>query len=370
MNGVRWAVVVCPLLVLGLAGCGKSPAGTPPPHIWVAPTESGGTTGGTGVPGTVGFLNTGPGGIDYLRWQRASDGTFQGTELQTTTSGDIPDARVAVDRTDFEGRATRTTVTLGIGLHSIQGVLSGSTLTLDIVQQDGSIQPVVYHQATDADYNEALRRFRASVNQVNDQQQTADSQAGAEQRLASDYQQLDDDTSQATTDLSGVGDDLTGTGDDLTNERSDQQNVLAEAHDGTDNGTVCGDAAGVSGDAAGLSGDATGLSGDLQTVSADLATLQSDATALTSDLSALLGIEPGYTGAGEQPTPTAVRTAAAAAAAAARHIVTAANKDIDQENANVSAAYRYAATASKAGACDTSEETPDPIPHITSPFTD
>ena len=358
------ALIACPLVMLGLTGCGTST-----PHIWVAPAASPSTGSPVNVPGTAGYLTSSAGEVDYLQWQRASDGTFQGTELDAAVSGTSPDAQVTVKRTEFDGQINETTVSLDVGLHTDQGVLSGSTLTLNVVQQDGSIQPVVYHRASDSDYNAALRTLNTSVSKANSQQQQANGEASAEQQVAGDYQRLGTDSSDLTTDLSGLKTDLAGTGSDLTSERSDERSVLAEAPGSPDDGTVCGDASGVSGDASGISGDASGISGDLTGLSADLATLHSDTSTLTGDLTVLLQIEPGYAGGGGGPSPSAVRTTASTAMSTARQDVRDANLDIDQENADVSTAYGYAAAASNAGHCGTAQNPPEgPITHITSPF--
>ncbi|MDI5964067.1 hypothetical protein [Streptantibioticus silvisoli] len=358
------AAIAYPLVLLGLTSCGTST-----PHIWVAPAASPSTGSPVNIPGTAGYLISSASEVDYLQWQRESDGTFQGTELDATVSGTVPDAQVTVKRNEFDGHINGTTVSIDVGFHTDQGVLSGTALTLNVVQQDGSIQPVVYHRASDSDYNGALRTLNASVASSNSEQQQANGQASAEQQVAGDYQRLGTDSSGLTTDLSSLSTDLAGTGSDLAGERSDERNVLAEAPGSPDDGTVCGDASGVSGDASGISGDASGVSGDLTGLTADLATFHNDTSTLTGDLATLLRIEPGYAGGRGGPSPSAIRTAASAAISTARQDVRLANQDIDQENADVSTAYRYAAAASNAGHCDTAQDPPEgPITHITSPF--
>ncbi|WBO66293.1 hypothetical protein [Streptomyces camelliae] len=305
---------------------------------------------------------------DYLEWQSDAMGTFQGTGLDATVTGSVPNEQVSISRSNFDGRLNASTVTLSYMGNSAHGVLSGDTLTINVVTRDGTIRPLTYHRASDGEYNVALAKLKGSVSQANAQENLAESQAGAVQTVAKDYQAVSADESSLGSDLTNLGNDVTSAETDLTSEHTDEQNVLTEARSGTDNSSVCGDASGVSGDASGVSGDASSFSGDLQGITTDLSTLHDEATKLSSDLQALLKVEPSYAGDGSNPSPSDVQRAVFGASSAASEDVKGANHDIDQENATVETAYGYAADASKAGNCDVAADGPTPIGHISSPF--
>lgn len=123
------------------------------------------------VPGVVGYLFADPASVTFLQWRADSTGNLQGTENSASATGTPPDASVRTGTTSFSGRTNGTSVTLDVGLHTDQGVLSGTNLTLNVIQTDGSIRPIAYRQATPSDYNQALAALNATV-------QHADAQAG------------------------------------------------------------------------------------------------------------------------------------------------------------------------------------------------
>ncbi|MFF4209680.1 hypothetical protein ACFYZE_10085 [Streptomyces sp. NPDC001796] len=353
------------LLACTLAGCGSgSHRGSNPVNVAAGGIASTPAT----VPGTVGYLYADGGEVDYLQWQSDATGTLQGTGLDATVTGSVPNEQVSISRSNFDGQLNGSTVTLSDMGNTARGVLSTDTLTINVVTRDGSIRPYTYHRASDGEYNATLARLRQSVSQANAQENLSESQTGAVQQVTKDYQAISADESSLRRDLTNLGDDVTSTENDLTSEHTDEQNVLTEASNGTDNSSVCGDASGVSGDASGISGDASSFSGSLQGITTDLSTLHDDATTLASDLQALLKIEPSYAGDGSNPSPSDVQRAGSGAASAASEDVNEANRDIDQENAAVATAYGYAADASKSGNCNDAADGPTRIARISSPF--
>lgn len=366
MNLIRRAVsaMLPALLACALTGCtatsrhGAAPVGNAGrPLVPAQQTD----------PGSASFLHADHTEVDYVRWQPDGAGHFSGTELDAKVRGNVPEAQVSVDQSNFTGQLTGSAITFFVAGSSVDGTLSGGTLTVNTVAEDGSIQPEVFHRASDADYNTALAGLRTIVRLANNQQNTANAQADAERKLTRAYQDMNDDASTLTSDVSNMGGDVTSAEGDVLNTHADERNVLAEASDGTDS-TVCGDAAGVGGDASGVSGDASGISGDLDGITTDLSTFHGDAVALAADLHALLSIEPGYTGRGDAPSPLAVRHTLSGAAATAETAVTDANGYIARMNTAVTTAYGYARKASQAGNCGTSEAPPAPIATISSPF--
>lgn len=355
-HGRRSHLLLAAIAVLALGGCSSSPR--------VLGERSSSSKAPVNVPGTVGYLYTSSSGINFFQWQTDASGAIQGTQMSASIYGDAPSEQVSTNRSDISGQVNDSSVTLDIGFHTDQGVLSAGTLSLNVVQQDGSIQPIVYRRASDADYNAALAKLNSAVQQTNNQQSQADNRAAAEQQVAKDYQAIGSDETNVKSDLSSLKDTVSSTATDVGTVHSDERNVLSESGNGTDNGTVCGDAASVSGDAASVSGDASSLSGDLSSFTSDLTSLDSDARSLSTDLAALLKIEPGYTGGGNEPSPSTAREAVSGASSAASADVQSANGDIDKENSYVSTAYGYAADAEKAGNCGELPSPPSPISHV------
>lgn len=378
----RAAAVLLPaFLACALSGCG----GGSPRFVGVRATATGSTASNAAsapdstpasdpasapasVPGVVGYLHADTGEVDYLQWQADTTGALQGTELDATVKGSVPNAQVSVNNSGLYGQFNGSSLTLTVPGGSARAVLTGDTLTVNTVASDGSIQPVAYRRASDAEYNTALSALRTTVDQANVQQNLADSQSAAVQKVAGDYQSISSLKPSLHDGLATLGTDVTGADTDLAQTHTDEQTVLSEAGNGTDNSSVCGDASGVSGDASGVSGDASGVSADVQSITGDLTSLRDATTAITADLQALLTIEPGYAGDGSGPSPADVQRAVSGAASAAGTAVKAANEYVARANSAVTAAYGYAATASKAGNCGLDSTAPDPIGRISSPF--
>lgn len=358
------SITLSALLACVLAGCssGGTRHGTAPIGHTLGPFTSPSPT----YPQEASFLYTGDAEVDYVQWQEDSTGSLQGTELDAKTTGSVPNAQVSVQQVSFTGQLSGNTVTVVAIGGSAHGTLGGNTLTVNNIAADGSIQPETLRRASDADYNTALGALRAAVQKANAQQDSANAQSAAEQTLARDYQNLDDAKATLSSDASSMNNDVTGIETDAASAHADELNVLHEAN-GPDTTGVCGDASGVSGDASGVSGDASGISSDLDGITTDLATLHDHASTVASDLQALLAIEPKYAG-GAGPSPLDVHRALANASLAAGNNVTYANGYADRANAAVTAAYGYAASASQAGGCGSTDGPPSPLSHISSPF--
>lgn len=309
------------------------------------------------VAGVTGYLDANSSNVSFLQWQTDRAGDLQGTIDQASASGLAPNEAVITNNGSLSGLISGTSVTLNIGGNADYGTVTDGTLTLNVRQTDGSIQPVVYRQASPADYNDALANLNGSVQQANAtaaQQRQKQQDAGS---LSDDITGIGRDENSLKGDLSSMGQDVSGTSTDLAATRSDELKVLAEAHDGTDNGTVCGDAGGVEGDAGGVEGDAGGLSGDRTSLTSDLSSLRSHIASAGSDLSTVEQEQPGYDSSQDQQTINGARSLIS-------QIVTEANADIDEENGYLTAAYQHAKAAAAAGNCGPPSAPSESIDHI------
>jgi hypothetical protein len=189
-----------------LAGCGSSQ----PPTSATSPGSP------VQVPGTTGYLNSSSTQVTYLQWQQDPGGAFQGTDLSATATGTPPNETVNTTSSPIDGQITGSAVTLDVDFHTDQGVLAGNNLTLNVLQPNGTIESVAYHQASAADYDTALTQLQHAVSQ-------ADAQAAVQNALNT----LQADNS-AFTNANSVRDDLTTTTNDLQKERSDAANGNGE----------------------------------------------------------------------------------------------------------------------------------------------
>lgn len=309
------------------------------------------------VAGVTGYLNSGPYGIAFLQWQTDGGGDLQGTIDMATVSGTAPNESVSTASSSFSGQISGSSVTLNIGGHTDYGTVTDGTLTLNVRQTDGRIQPVVYRRASPADYNKALAAVNRTVQQANitaGRQQQNQQDASS---LSDDLTGIGDDESSLKSDLSSMGDDVSSTSNDLAATRSDELKVLTEAHNGTDNATVCTDADGVSTDADGVSTDADGLSTDLNSLTSDLSSLRNHISSANSNLATVQKEQPGYDSSQGQQTISGARSLIA-------QVIAETNADINKENGYVTAAFQHATAADSAGNCGSSSSPPSPIDHI------
>ena len=287
------------------------------------------------VPGTVGYLFSGPGAIVYLQWQLDGSGRFSGTSLNAAVNGAPPNETVEVGTTPIEGQINGTAVTIDIAGHTDQGVLSGSTLALNVVQTDGSIRAITYRPATPADYNSALAQLQQAAQGDDAKEQQQQSQAKLQSNAQDALNALNADNSRFSN-AQAVRGELAKADSDLQKERQDASKG---------NGDNCYNITGV------VDYDATSVVGYDVTSSGSYAVdqEQSSITGIRSDIKAVQNAEaalsayglPGTSGAGD-----AVATAQQQIAEA----VDTTNKAIDGLNADLASAYNVA-NAAGTGPC-------------------
>jgi hypothetical protein len=317
------------------------------------------------VPGVVGYLNSGALAVTYLTWQVDSAGTLSGTLDSAAVTGTAPSEAVIphVNQPVF-GQVRGSTISLQVDGHADTGTFAGGTLTLNVIQQDGSIAAVRFTSATPAQYNAALASLRSSVDGDNGQAQTAADTQAAINRLGRDYTALGNDQSSLVLDVGQMDRELYTTSKDLSGEKAAAAQVVSEVSQGTDVNTVCSDAYAVASDGYSVQSDSYSVSSDLDSVTSDLTELRAMLPQVQSDLETVQAAESMYTGSGGAPSPQDVASELTSANSVAMAQVAKANARIDTVNGYVTTAQTYSAKAARAGSCSAPSPAPTPIPHI------
>lgn len=268
----RTAVVVAGVAaVIGAAG------------VWAAISA----TAGTGR--LLSFLCwNGPGdnGATLMQWP--SGPTVSGTYRTAALSGTAPDEQVTTSSGALAGTVTGPSVSLDFGgSQQVFGQL-GTSLTLQMPQQDGSVQPVTCKPGTTNGWNTALSTLtsqagsdNAAANQLQQQQNVSNSIAQANQQLTTDVATLTQDATALETDKS-LATEIQTMQQDYASEQSDYQTELADSclNKGADAGTVGADAGTVGADLGSLQADISTLQAN--NVSHDLSAVQSDESTITN----------------------------------------------------------------------------------------
>jgi hypothetical protein len=327
----RQSLVLPLIAVTLLAGCGSNHAATGPASP-STPTVLGAATPSAPVqvPGTTGYLGTSPTSVTHLQWQPQSDGTFTGTALGAEATGNPPDETVNPGTTPINGQINGIALALDIDGHTDQGVLSGGTLTINVIQTDGSIRPITYHQASSADYNAALLHLQQWVQAADGQAQTQQANASAQTGAQNALSQLQSDN-QAFTNAQSVRGDLAKADQDLKSEKQDAANG---------NGDNCYNVdTNVSYDAT------TNVGYDVTTDGAYDVTKEQDAVnSVGSHIQAVQSAEAALKAASLPPTPGASAAIATAQRQDAQAVATT-NQAVDSMNADLAEAYSIANAA-------------------------
>ncbi|WP_035803895.1 hypothetical protein [Kitasatospora mediocidica] len=325
-----------------LAGCGSSHSAVPGAVTQagsVPDAPAGGTGGGASspvqVPGTVGFLTTDSGTVSYLQWQADSRGEFSGTALEATADGTPPDETVKPATGPISGQVNGSAVTLDIAGHTDQGVLTGGTLTLNVIQQDGSIRAVTYHRASATDYDTALSQLQQTAGSADTQEKQQQSQAALRTTAQQALSTLQADNN-GFTNAKAVRADSDKANSDLQQERQDIVNG---------NGDNCYNVqVTVAYDAR------TNVGYDVTTsASYDVGQERSALTSAGSDIQAVQRAEAALSTAGLPATPGAGDAITTAQQHDTEAVATT-NSAIDSLNSDLATAYRIANSAGT-GSC-------------------
>ena len=274
-------------IVLLAAGCGGIiPVG-----------HSSATHSGGAEPGVDSYLCSGITSGELLQW-RDSGGDLSGTYQYADLSGQAPSEQVSPSSGNLTGTLDGTAITMSIGLsQDLYGTLSGGQLTLNVPQQNGTIQAVTCSQASIDDWNKAVGALTSQAGSDNQQASQAQAQASHDQAVSNAQSSLSRDVTSLQGDASSLENDNTLAGD-VTTMKQDYQSEQNDWQTEQNDAGTCG----VSGDAGGISGDASAIGGDQSALQADIGSLQSngmasvktDISAISSDVSALrnLGATP------------------------------------------------------------------------------
>ena len=106
-------------------------------------------------------------GVALLRWPQGGAGVVSGTYRDAKITGIAPDERLSTGSGALRGHVSGSSVSLDFGGVQLHGKLA-VTLTLDMPQRDGTLQPVTCkHAAGIAGWNRALANLNAAIGQDN-----------------------------------------------------------------------------------------------------------------------------------------------------------------------------------------------------------
>jgi len=307
-------------LVLIVAACGSSSPGAGAP-----PND---------------YLATGNGWVNYLQWDSTGTGTFTNEQL----TGTAPDETVQNNQNPITVAIKGSQVDF-TGLSVQTGTLSDGTLSLQVLNSDGTLGSDTFTPAGADAFNKAVGALQSVASTANSgalaqqaQASAASANAAAESQAQSDLATLQG-AYNFSSDLNALSGDVSQTNTDLATTQSDAaQGANAGGGDcinleGIVNpdveGSVVPDVQG------GLVPDLSTLTNDIGSAQSDISTLQNDLATLKSD------------GLPSPPGASAAITATNQAIAAA---VSQANSDIATANSDVNQAYA-AGNAIATGAC-------------------
>ena len=242
------------------------------------------------------------------------------------------------------------------GLRQPNGTLANGTLTLQVLNPDGTLGTNMFKSATQDQFNKAVLTLdnqagsdNSAAVQQRQQASQASANASAEQTASNDL---------ATVQGIGFSSDLNNLAGDVTKTGTDLGTVKSDAANGPNGAAECANLEGtVNADVEGSvdAGMEGGFDADLGSLTSGIASARSAIGALQNDLSGLH--------AAELSAPSGAASAITSAQGAISNAVSTANGDIQKENGLVGQAYQVAngiATGSCSG--DGPGSPPNPIP--------
>jgi hypothetical protein len=289
-----------------------------------------GETGGSGRSGPASYLTVSNSKVAFIQWRATSKGSLHGTITEGNVGGSTPAETLSVSSAPFAGTMSGSSVTLTFAvlyfLHTrAQGTLSGSTLTLQVPQSDGTTRQAKFSQSDEASYNRAIAALRSTIRHANllaarqqAGQQPADAQA--EQGTQSALSALYKDSSLAFGGMLARG--LTHFADHIQAARSD---LATEKQDASGDNSYCKAAFKVVGESESIDGGLQSVQGDVKLMMADISIVRNDIATANAHLRKLS--KAGL------PAPSSASSVIANAKANLRQAIAKANSYIDQINA-------------------------------------
>jgi hypothetical protein len=324
-----------------------------------ASSRSSGGSGGSGKPGDpASYLAVSDSKVAFIQWRATSKDRMHGTITEGNVGASAPAETLSVSSVPFIGTRSGSSVTLTFaGLYFLQnqtqGRLSGSTLSVQVPQSDGTIKQATFTQSDEASYNHAIAKLRNRVRQANqmaDQQLPASGQAaqGAQSALGALYK---DSSLQAGGRLDG------GLARFEHTIQIAQSDLATEKQDAAGSDRYCVAADRAAGDAQTVDGGLLAMQGDSAAMTADIAIIQADIAAANAHLRRL-------SKAG-MAAPSSAYDVVANAKVSLTQAIAKANSYIDQMNALDIQAHSIADDmATKACSGAKSGAIARPIPHI------
>jgi hypothetical protein len=223
-------------------------------------------------------------------------GTFDATTLQTSSATSVQPEHAAFTGT-LDGSALTITFAEGFGFAtSLAGSVSGSTLSLQIPQSDGSMTLIALHPGTATDYNQDVAALQSAASSNAQAARVAAEQSAAAAATQAAEQRIDSAGSRVAADLSGINQELSSPPDfsSFDNAINQAKNGLASAQRdaaqaATEPDSACGDADSAQGDADSVQGDADSLQGDIDSVTSTMGTLSDFVGTLDTDAQTFQG---------------------------------------------------------------------------------
>jgi hypothetical protein len=321
-------------------------------------SRSSGQASGSGKPDPASYLAVSDSKVAFIQWRTTSRRGLDGTITEGNTGASAPAETLTVSSVPFIGTRSGNSVTLTFaGLYFLQtraqGRLSGSTLTVQVPQTDGTVKQATFTQSDEASYNRAIAKLRGRIrdaNELADQQQPGNAQdaQGAQNALAALYK----DSSLAAN--GRLADGLARFADHI---QTAQAHLAAEKQAAAGSDGYCVAAYRATGEAQTVDGSLLAVQGDSVAMMADIAIIRADIAAADAYLRRL-------SRAGTA-APSSAYGVVADAKVSLTQAIAKANAYIDQINAIDVQAHSIAdnmATKRCSGA--RSGDVARPIPHI------
>jgi len=251
-----------------------------------ASSRSSGGSGGSGKPGDpASYLAVSDSRVAFIQWRATSRGRMDGTITEGNVGASAPAETLSVSSVPFTGTRSGSSVTLTFAdLYFLQtqaqGRLSGSTLSVQVPQSDGTVKQARFTQSDEASYNRAMAKLRDRVRQANQTaalQQQANGQAaqGAQSALGALYK---DSSLESGGRLAG------GLARFEHTIRIAQSDLATEKQDAAGSDHYCVAADRAAGDAQTVDGGLLAMQGDAAAMTADIAIIQADIAAASAHL--------------------------------------------------------------------------------------
>jgi hypothetical protein len=271
---IRIAAAVALLVIAAVTGCSGVLYG-----------HSQATGSAAAEPGVSTYLCSGSTSDELLQW-RSSGGYLSGTYQYADLSGQAPQEQVSSNSGNLSGTLDGTAITVSIGLsQDLYGTLSGGQLTLNVPQQDGTIQAATCNQATVNDWNSAVASLNSQAGSDNKAQASASAAAATQQQIAALQSGLQSDVTTLAQDAARLDGDNSLAGDvqAMKNDLGTEQKDYATVQNDT-----CSSAGGSrETDASTVDTDASTVDTDQSTVQTDISSLQNNQ--VSSDISKVQG---------------------------------------------------------------------------------